>query len=69
MGFVVPQVVHLQPQVTADNMVKFEDPVAHLPFSTKSLELQKAKPRDKSSEFTDEENAMMTITGSVLVGT
>jgi hypothetical protein len=46
-------------------MVRFEDPIAQVPFSTESLELEKIKPRGKSSEFTDEENAMMTVTGTI----
>jgi hypothetical protein len=48
---------------------KYEDPVTDLPFSTRSLQLEKMDlptkmPASKSrTKFTEEQNAMMTITG------
>lgn len=51
-------------------MVKFEDPVTDVPFSTRSLEVEKANATGtttgKSTKWTDEENAMMTVTGTFL---
>lgn len=45
-------------------MTKYEDPVNQVPFGTASLQLEKIGPKGKSTEFTDEENALMTVTGT-----
>lgn len=50
---------------------KYEDPVADLPFSTRSLQMEKLDlpttilaPKSRT-KFTEEQSAMMTITGLV----
>eukprot|EP00884_Botryococcus_braunii_P006426 jgi/Botrbrau1/15785/Bobra.4_1s0137.1 len=45
------------------NVPKYNDPVTDTPFSTHSLQMEE-NTKNKATKFTDEENAMMTITGS-----
>lgn len=47
-------------------MAKFEDPVTDTPFTTRATELKKDNTlTGKSTKWTDEENAMMTVTGAI----
>jgi hypothetical protein len=44
---------------------KFEDPILDTPFSTRSMEKGLELPTRNKNHFTEEQNAMLTITGAL----